>query len=186
MFGWLTAPSKVQRTAESLYERLVTAARNPDLYTAYGVPDDAEGRFEMVALHLFLALEGIKSGGDADAVRQAVTQRVIETFVTDMDDCMREMGVGDLAVPKRVKRAAAGFYERAGAYRTALEAGTHDARVAAVTAHVFASADHVSNAAQLADYLAPAFQIVKGASADTVMSDVHRDQLRALTTLRAP
>jgi cytochrome b pre-mRNA-processing protein 3 len=56
---------------------------------------------------------------------EALTQGAIEAFVTDMDDCMREMGVGDLTVAKKVKWAAAAFYERAGCYRGHL--GSSDA-----------------------------------------------------------
>ena len=97
----------------------MTAARQPFFYKDMGVPDTPEGRFELVSLHLFLALESLNQQRSAEL---DLTQRTIEAFVTDMDDCMREMGVGDLAVPKKVKRAAAAFYERAGAYRRGLSA----------------------------------------------------------------
>lgn len=56
----------------------------------------------------------------------------LEAFFTDMDDCMREMGVGDLSVPKKVKKAAAGLYERVQAYRAALEADDAVALAAAL------------------------------------------------------
>lgn len=117
MLKWLTGPSNLDRKAEKLYGAVVTAARRPAFYADLGVPDTPEGRFELVALHLFLVLDRVKDQG---AAGQALTRRTIETFVTDMDDCMREMGVGDLTVPKRVKRAAAVFYERSSAYRAAL------------------------------------------------------------------
>jgi cytochrome b pre-mRNA-processing protein 3 len=117
MLQWLRRRSEAQRTAEELYGRVVAAARQPELYRAMGVADTPEGRFEMIALHLFLALEALKGKADYG---QDIAQRTIEAFVADMDGCMREMGVGDLAVPKKVKRAAAAFYERAGAYRAAL------------------------------------------------------------------
>lgn len=74
----------------------------------------------MVALVLFLVLERVKR---VSPDGEALTQGAIEAFVTDMDDCMREMGVGDLTVPKKVKRAAAAFYERAGCYRGHLGSG---------------------------------------------------------------
>ena len=74
----------------------MAAARHPAFYGDIGVPDTPEGRFELIALHLFLALEGMKDAGRIG--RPKLSQRTIETFVTDMDDCMREMGVGDMAV----------------------------------------------------------------------------------------
>lgn len=118
MLQWFRRRAAASRRAEELYGSVVTAARHPAFYKDMGVPDTPEGRFELVALHLFLALEGLKR----DPTAAEFSQRTIETFVTDMDDCMREMGVGDMAVGKKVKRAAAAFYERAGAYRRALAA----------------------------------------------------------------
>ncbi len=114
---WLTRRPGVRRKAGDLYGKVVAAARRPGFYGGERVSDTPEGRFELVALHLFLVVEKIKASGSGG---DALAQNVIEAFVTDMDDCMREMGVGDLTVPKRVKRAAAVFYDRAGAYRAAL------------------------------------------------------------------
>jgi cytochrome b pre-mRNA-processing protein 3 len=116
MLGWLNRRSFVTRNAGELYGGVVTAARNPWFYGPGRVADTPEGRFELVALHLFLVAERAKALPDGEALAQAL----IEALIADMDDCMREMGVGDLTVPKKVKRAAAGFYERGGAYRTAL------------------------------------------------------------------
>ncbi len=117
MLQWLRSRSYIRRKAGEIYGAVVAAARQPVFFRQYSVPDTPEGRFEMVALILFLVLERVKK---LEPDGEALTQRVIEAFVTDMDDCMREMGVGDLIVPKKVKRAAAAFYERAGHYRTAL------------------------------------------------------------------
>ncbi|CAA2141531.1 ubiquinol-cytochrome C chaperone family protein [Hyphomicrobium sp. ghe19] len=114
MLRWLRQRAETSRKAEELYGSVVAAARQPAFYGALGVPDTPEGRFELVALHLFLALEGLRGRG---AAAEGLARRTIETFVIDMDDCMREMGVGDLTVPKKVKRAAAAFYERASVYR---------------------------------------------------------------------
>jgi len=117
MLRWLRQRADTGRKAEELYGSVVTAARQQAFYGRLGVPDTPEGRFELVAIHLFLALEALRGkGGEADEL----ARRTIEAFVVDMDDCMREMGVGDLTVPKKVKRAAAGFYERAASYRSGL------------------------------------------------------------------
>lgn len=121
MLQWLRSKSHIRRKAGEIYGAVVAAARQPVFFRKYSVPDTPEGRFEMVALMLFLVLERVKT---SDPDGEALTQGVIEAFVTDMDDCMREMGVGDLTVPKKVKRAAAAFYERAGHYRSGLAAAT--------------------------------------------------------------
>jgi cytochrome b pre-mRNA-processing protein 3 len=150
MLQWLRKRAETGRRAGELYGGVVTAARQPEFYGIIGVPDTPEGRFELVALHLFLAIESLR-GPAADDLRQ----RMIEVFVTDMDDCMREMGVGDLAVPKRVKRAAAAFYERATAYRRDLAAeGKTSAMSASLRHYIFADgASREDASAAIAHYL---------------------------------
>ena len=120
MLQWLRSRSHIRRKAGEIYGAVVAAARQPAFYRQYRVPDTPEGRFEMVALVLFLVLERVKRVAPDG---EALTQGAIEAFVTDMDDCMREMGVGDLTVSKKVKWAAAAFYERAGNYREHLGSG---------------------------------------------------------------
>lgn len=119
--AWFNAKNDDIRRASELYGAVVAQARTPSFYASCGIEDTPEGRYELIVLHLSLVLERLAGAGEAGT---DLSRRVIETFVGDMDDSMREMGVGDLSVPKKVKRAAAGLYERAGAYRTALrEAG---------------------------------------------------------------
>ncbi len=134
MLQWLRKRTEAGRRAGELYGSVVTAARQPDFYGVVGVQDTPEGRFELVALHLFLAIESLSGPGSED-----LRQRLIEVFVTDMDDCMREMGVGDLAVPKKVKRAAAAFYERATAYRRALAGADAAATAERLQHYIFAN-----------------------------------------------
>jgi cytochrome b pre-mRNA-processing protein 3 len=168
MLKWLTGPSDLDRKAEKLYGAVVTAARRPAFYAELGVPDTPEGRFELVALHLFLVLDRVKDHG---AAGRALAQRTIETFVTDMDDCMREMGVGDLTVPKRVKRAAAVFYERSSAYRAALmEAGEAPIAQVLKDAIVVAPGSAAIHAEALARYVR---------AADNDVSHVPFEQLQA-------
>jgi cytochrome b pre-mRNA-processing protein 3 len=148
MLAWLTGKSEAQRSADELYGKVVAAARQPALYRDFSVADSPEGRYEMVALHLFLALESLKAPQSDDAV----ARMTIEAFVADMDDSMREMGVGDLTVPKRVKRAAAGFYERSGDYREALASPREDALALSLNEHIWRGEDAVASAA-LAAYV---------------------------------
>jgi cytochrome b pre-mRNA-processing protein 3 len=89
-------------------------------YAAVGVPDTVEGRFEVVALHLAALLQRLATQAPSDA-RLALA--VTEHFVVDVDDAMRKVGVGDLAVPRKVKKAAAALYDRHAAYAPALAAG---------------------------------------------------------------
>lgn len=119
MLRSLKSKDHLRRKAGEIYGVIVTQARQPEFYAALGVPDTPTGRYEMIVLHLFLALERLRAQGEPDG-DNSLTQAVLETFVTDMDDSMREMGVGDVGVGRRVRRAAAGFYERGRDYREAL------------------------------------------------------------------
>ncbi len=168
MLHWFRRRAEVQRTAEKLYGSVVAAARNPGFYRGMGVPDTPEGRFELVALHLFLMLEGLKGQNAADP---EVAQRTIETFVTDMDDCMREMGVGDMVVGKKVKRAAAAFYERASVYRAALAARGSELEVG-IMQYVFEGDGAARDrAARLAHYTRAAAELSSKTPFDKLVAD---------------
>ena len=137
MLTWLFNRNDSRRRASELYGAVVTLARRPALYADMGVADTPEGRYEALVLALFLVLERLRGEGEA-VTPQA--QALIEAFVTDMDDNMREMGVGDLTVPKKVKKAAAALYDRAEVYRTAL-AAEGDQDLAAVLVRLIPAAE---------------------------------------------
>jgi cytochrome b pre-mRNA-processing protein 3 len=98
----------------------VTQARSPAFYAWWGVPDTAEGRFEMIALHLAVVLHRLGNAGD-DGGRLA--RALTEAFATDIDDNLREMTVGDLAVPRHVNRAVAALHAWHASYQATLGAG---------------------------------------------------------------
>ncbi len=118
--------------ARTLYDRVVMQARQPAFYSEIGVPDSPEGRYEMIVLHLCLAVERLQALGEEGT---ALARALNEQFIVDLDDNMREMGVGDLTVPKKVKRAAAGLLERATDYRAAVRAGGDRALSEALRQH---------------------------------------------------
>ncbi len=107
----------------AVYTAIVTAARRPVLYETYAVADTIDGRFDMIVLHAFLVLERINAG---DATLQAFGQQLADKIFLAMDNNLREMGVGDLSVGKRVRKLAEIFYGRVSAYRVALAAGQTD------------------------------------------------------------
>ena len=187
MLRWLTQRADNSRKAEELYGSVVTAARQPAFYENLGVPDTPEGRFELVALHLFLALEGLRSKGTA---ADGLVRRTIEAFVIDMDDCMREMGVGDLTVPKKVKRAAAAFYERAASYRRALtEAGSPERGwpdlSQTLRGYVYGgSADREDAAAALAVYMQAASTALSNHAFEVFVNDGVASRLLASATAK--
>ena len=108
-------------TIAALYARIANASRAPGLYAALGIPDSLEGRFESLSLHMILTLRALRElPPPADDVAKDLT----DAFFRDMDASLREMGVGDTVVPKRMKKVAAAFYGRAQAYDPALNAGS--------------------------------------------------------------
>ncbi|MCZ8374883.1 MAG: ubiquinol-cytochrome C chaperone family protein [Beijerinckiaceae bacterium] len=104
----------------ALYGDIVAASRAPEAFRHFGVVDDFEGRFERLVIVATLVLRRLRAlGGEAEPLAQALVDRLFE----DLDDGLRRAGVSDLAVGKRVKKLAQGFYGRAEAYTAALEAG---------------------------------------------------------------
>jgi cytochrome b pre-mRNA-processing protein 3 len=117
--------------ARSLYGSIVTQARSRTFYAHWGVPDTAEGRFEMIILHLVMVLYRLGREGQAG---QRLARALTEAFASDLDDNLREMTVGDLAVPRHVKRAVSALHERHGSFAAALAAADDSPLIAALQA----------------------------------------------------
>jgi cytochrome b pre-mRNA-processing protein 3 len=107
-------------TTEKLYGAIVAQARLPVFYRSFGVPDTLQGRFTLLALHLFAVLHRLK--GEAREGR-ALAQELVDRFSQDMETVLRELGVSDLRVPKSMRRLAAASKGLFQDYETALAAG---------------------------------------------------------------
>lgn len=134
---------------DALYEQIVAAARQPVFYASWGVPDTPLGRFEMISLHLFLFLHRVR--GEGGAVGE-IAQTLTDEFFADVDSSVRELGIGDAGVPKRVKRLAKMFYGRVVSYGEALDRGDDKALAAALARNVCPELADWSGAGPLADY----------------------------------
>lgn len=121
-FLGLSRRKRHERTGFELYGSAVAAARDPALYTAFRVPDTLDGRFDMIGLHAFLLIHRLT--GEAEP-GPALAQAIFDAMFSDMDVNLREMGVGDLSVGKKVKAMWEAFHGRSAAYASALRA--HDA-----------------------------------------------------------
>jgi len=119
MFSWITARTRRRRNAHNFYGSIVALSRAPALYSDFGVPDTVEGRFEILVLHMFAALErlGLEKGEQRN-----LNQELVNLFFADMDTTSRELGVGDLKVPKKIRALAAVYEERIAAYKKAFKA----------------------------------------------------------------
>jgi cytochrome b pre-mRNA-processing protein 3 len=137
-------------TIAALYGAIVAQARKPVFYTAYGVPDTANGRLEMIVLHAVLVLFRLENEGESS---QRHGQMLFDHFCSDMDANLREMGVGDMAVPRKMKAIAEAFYGRKRAYQAAMALSGPEALVAAITRNVDMDAAHSECPQRLATYM---------------------------------
>ena len=104
--------------ARALYIAAVEQARRPGFYTDCGVADSVDGRFDLIVLHVFLVIRALRRAAEPG---KRLSDLIFKIMMDDMDMNLREMGVGDLRVGKRVKSMARAFYGRAAAYDTALD-----------------------------------------------------------------
>jgi cytochrome b pre-mRNA-processing protein 3 len=132
VFSWLRRATPEHETAHKLYGAVVAGARDPWFYRDCGVPDTPQGRFEMLVLHTFLLAERVRRIPGSEAVER----HLVEAFVTDFDDNMREMGVGDVVVHRKVKKATAGLFERSLDYRAALATSSDMALAGKLGEHI--------------------------------------------------
>jgi cytochrome b pre-mRNA-processing protein 3 len=134
-------------TIGAIYGMIVTQAREPLFYRDLGVPDTVNGRFDMVLLHLWMVLRRLRPLAGGTELSQALFDR----FCDDMDGNLREMGVGDLTVPKRMQAFGEAFYGRSAAYDLALDAG-EEPLAQALCRNVLNGAG-IENARRLARYV---------------------------------
>ncbi len=118
IFGLFGRKNSNAAIVERQYATLTAAARQPYLYTDLDVPDTVMGRFEMLSSVLILYFRRTRGSGRAG---QEIAQEIVDAFFEDMDHSIRELGVGDVAVPKRMKKFASMFYGRLESYAAALE-----------------------------------------------------------------
>ncbi len=136
MLGFLRR-KRHERTGYELYGAAVAAAREPYFYEQLGVPDTLDGRFDLVGLHVFLVIRAVsrrKSPGPE------VAQAVFDAMFSDMDINLRELGVGDMSIAKKVKKMWEAFHGRAAAYEAALSGSDPAALPAALVRNVWRGA----------------------------------------------
>jgi cytochrome b pre-mRNA-processing protein 3 len=116
---WPFRRSRADQDGELLLSTVVQIARQPSFYGEGRAPDTLEGRLELMIVHAVMALLRLKAEGGLAPLAQAFTDKLFRSF----DAGLREDGVGDLTVPKKMRKLASEFYGRLGAYTEAIEAG---------------------------------------------------------------
>ena len=136
-------------TISSLYGTIVAQARSPSFYRDYAVADTINGRFDLLVLHLGLVIGWLEEAGFRE-----LGQGLFDRFCEDMDHNLREMGIGDLSVPKEMQRIGEAFYGRTRTYRTALASQDPGALTDAVARNIYENASvSRASASRLAAYM---------------------------------
>jgi cytochrome b pre-mRNA-processing protein 3 len=173
-------------TISTLYGMIVAQARLPCFYRDYAVADTVNGRFDLIVLHLALVLDRLAQ----DPALQSVGQGIFDRFCQDMDHNLREMGVGDLKVPKQMRQLGEAFYGRSQAYRTAWVATDDALLVAALERNIYAGASAGAAAApRLAAYIREALRDLRAQPAAALAGGQLRfpepEKIIEINTLRA-
>ena len=166
-----------RRNIQALYGMIVAQARSPAFYARYGVPDTVQGRFDLIVLHLVLVLArlgrdqepGPGRGGAGHGRGFDLGQALFDAFCRDLDDNLREMGVGDLAVPREMRRLGGAFYGRQAAYRQALAAADDRELEKALARNIFEAGGVQAGAARLACYARAAARALDTAEEDALV-----------------
>lgn len=154
-------------TVYAVYTALVDQARRPDFYTKTAVPDTIDGRFDMIVMHLVLFYRRMAV---ENPEARAFAQNVFDVFVKDMDRSLREMGVGDLSVPKKMKKIGESYFGRSEVYGTALDEADPSALADAVNRNIFADDANEAAADRLAAYMLRAEKALSDQSAQALMA----------------
>jgi cytochrome b pre-mRNA-processing protein 3 len=148
IFGLFRGASN-RRLIERLHDEIVAVARNPVLFVQYGIADNLDGRFESLALHAFLVVRRLNL---LPAPGPEIAQDLADALFRHFDAALRELGVADISVPKRMKTLAEAFLGRSNAYHRALGEG-HAALCAALSRNVYAGRQEAEHLARYVEAL---------------------------------
>jgi cytochrome b pre-mRNA-processing protein 3 len=152
---------------DALYGEIVAATRQPLFYSHWNVPDTPLGRFEMLSIHMFLFLHRLRK--ETGAAREAA-QELTDGFFRDVDHSLRELGVGDQGIPRRMKKLARMFYGRAMAYGRALDERDETAMREALARNVLPEQANGEGAEALAAYVFEAWDELAGQPVSALLS----------------
>jgi cytochrome b pre-mRNA-processing protein 3 len=148
MFGHFRRADRTTANARALFRAIVARARTPMFHTRFGVPDTLDGRFDLLTLHAFLVMDGLRTkGAEGETLSRALATVIFAGF----EEALRDLGVGDIGLGRRIKAMADAFYGRLEAYGAAAD----EIRMAeALTRNLYRGApERGREAAALAHYM---------------------------------
>lgn len=138
MINYFKTRRDLKRKAKALYDRAEAQGRLPVFYADIGVPDTVDGRFEMIVLHCYILMHRLRRSGD-----RKLAQKLFDAFFKHMDLSLREMGIGDLGVPKHMKRMMKGFNGRATHYEVAIKSEDREELKKALQVNVYGTVEQI-------------------------------------------
>ena len=168
LFAYLSRPQERARRAAEHYAALVGQARRTEFYESLAVPDTLDGRFDLIVLHASLYLKRIRAAG---AQGRDLAQAIFDHMFANLDQSLRELGVGDVVIPKRVRSMVSAFYGRATAYDAALAEPGDAALAEALIRNIYAGAAPGADVvARLSTYLRETAKALAAAPDETMLA----------------
>lgn len=170
VFPW-RRETRRDRAVHALYATIVGQSRRPAFFESLAVPDTLDGRFELLVLHVHLVLRRLRREAGANGA-EAAAQALFDLMFADIDQNLREMGVGDLSVGRKVKEMAEGFYGRVGAYDAGLASADPTVLEGALRRNLYATVPDVDPVAVaiVATYMKDEDEALAARSADELLA----------------
>lgn len=161
IFGLFGKKNHNRTIVERQYAALTAAARQPGFYDGLDVPDTVMGRFEMLSAVMILFFRRTRSSSTSG---QEIAQEIVDAFFQDIDYSIRELGIGDHGVPKRMKKLAGMFYGRLESYAQAMDGNDREALAQALRRNIYPANNEAPDMLGLADWMMSAETHLSGVS----------------------
>lgn len=165
MFGLFRTRKHNQAIVHRQYEALTAASREPVFFLDFSVPDTVMGRFELLSVVMILFF---RRTANAPLSGQQLAQEIVDAFFQDLDHSIRELGIGDVGVPKRMKKFAGMFYGRLESYAAAMDGNDVEALARALARNIHPTAPDGQDMRALASYMMDAEKRLAEVSEDTI------------------
>jgi cytochrome b pre-mRNA-processing protein 3 len=165
IFGLFKKKNHNRAIVDRQYAALTSLARVPFFYTDLDVPDTVMGRYEMLSVVMILYF---RRTAKSEVSGQEIAQEIVDAFFQDIDHSIRELGIGDQGVPKRMKKLAGMFYGRLETYAAALEEKDREALAAALRRNIYLERETAADMRGLADWMLTAETALAAVSEDEI------------------
>lgn len=167
MFGLLRKKNPYQSDAYAVYERMMQHSRSPVFYQDMGVPDSFDGRYDLLVVHAYLLFEVLneKDSDNAAAFNQALFDQIFK----HMKVTLREIGVGDVGIPKHMQKMMKAFNGRMHSYSEALQSGDLDG---VLIRNVYGTIDEpdLQDVEKMADYIRSSLERLRKKEFDEIIT----------------